>query len=175
MRIIAGKYRGRKLKEFKGYDVRPTSDRAREALFNILGNISGDGFLDLFCGTGAIGLEAASRGAGRVTLVDASEESVKLAKENAAILGADVTVAKADAAAFIGRTYEKFDYIFLDPPYAFDASPVIGAITKSGALNVGGLIIYEHSGESKAAANGLKLIDSRRYGVATFDFYEVEQ
>ena len=104
MRIIAGKYRGRKLKEFKGYDVRPTSDRAREALFNILGNISGDGFLDLFCGTGAIGLEAASRGAGRVTLVDASEESVKLAKENAAILGADVTVAKADAAALIGRT-----------------------------------------------------------------------
>ena len=169
MRIIAGKYRGRKLKEFKGYDVRPTSDRAREALFNILGNISGDGFLDLFCGTGALLSPLSTQ------QVDASEESVKLAKENAAILGADVTVAKADAAAFVGRTYEKFDYIFLDPPYAFDASPVIGAIVKSGALNVGGLIIYEHSGESKAAANGLKLIDSRRYGVATFDFYEVEQ
>ena len=56
MRIIAGLYRGRKLKEFKGNDVRPTSDRAREALFNILGNISGDSFLDLYCGTGAVGL-----------------------------------------------------------------------------------------------------------------------
>ena len=111
MRIIAGLYRGRKLKEFKGNDVRPTSDRAREALFNILGNISGDSFLDLYCGTGAVGLEAASRGAGKVTLVDLSKESVALSRDNAGTLNAGVQTVNSDALSFVARLKEKYDYI----------------------------------------------------------------
>ena len=158
MRIIAGLYRGRKLKEFKGNDVRPTSDRAREALFNILGNISGDSFLDLYCGTGAVGLEAASRGAGKVTLVDLSKESVALSRDNAGTLNAGVQTVNSDALSFVTRLKEKYDYIFLDPPYAENA-----------------YIIYEHSGESRGDLCGLKIVDTRRYGVATFDFYEVKK
>lgn len=174
MRIIAGKFRGRKLKEFKGRDVRPTSDRAREALFNILGNISEDRFLDLFCGTGAIGLEASSRGAGKVTLVDASKDSVGLAKENALTLKADVTVINSDAIAFVTRSSEKYDYVFLDPPYDYDAQGVLTAIAESGIAR-GGTVIYERSVETESkSARGLKLVDTRRYGVAAFDFYEVE-
>ena len=103
MRIIAGLYRGRKLKEFNGREVRPTSDRAREALFNILGNISGDSFLDLYCGTGAVGLEAASRGAENDTLVDLAKESVTLSRENAKTLDANVRIVNSDALSFVAR------------------------------------------------------------------------
>ena len=87
MRIIAGKHRGRVLKEFNGRDIRPTSDRAKEALFNILQfDVAGCSFLDLYSGTGGIGLEAISRGAEKVVFVDNSRESVKLLKENLAYL-----------------------------------------------------------------------------------------
>ncbi len=174
MRIIAGLYRGRKLKEFKGNDVRPTSDRAREALFNILGNISGDSFLDLYCGTGAVGLEAASRGAGKVTLVDLSKESVALSRDNAGTLNAGVQTVNSDALSFVTRLKEKYDYIFLDPPYAANAEEVLAAIAKNEILK-NAYIIYEHSGESRGDLCGLKIVDTRRYGVATFDFYEVKK
>ena len=87
MRIIAGKYKGRTLFEFKGYDIRPTSDRARESLFDILQlKVPGCAFLDLFCGTGAVGIEALSRGAKKAVLNDVSRESVKIAKQNKRIL-----------------------------------------------------------------------------------------
>lgn len=174
MRIIAGLYRGRKLKEFNGREVRPTSDRAREALFNILGNISGDSFLDLYCGTGAVGLEAASRGAEKVTLVDTSKESVTLSRDNAKTLNADVRIVNSDALSFVTRLKEKYDYIFLDPPYAANAEDVLAAIAENEYLK-NAYIIYEHSGESRGDLCGLKIVDTRRYGVATFDFYEVKK
>ena len=99
MRIVGGKYKGRRLAEFKGRDIRPTSDQTRESLFNILQfRIYGKSFLDLFCGTGAVGIEAYSRGAGKVVLNDVSRESVKLAKANLEKLGiADVEVKTSDA------------------------------------------------------------------------------
>ena len=113
MRIIAGKHRGRVLKEFNGREIRPTSDRAKEALFNILQfDIAGSEFLDLYSGTGGIGLEALSRGAERVVFVDNSRESVKLLKENLAYLKEQAEVVESDALSFVSLTKDKFDLIF---------------------------------------------------------------
>lgn len=174
MRIIAGKHRGRVLKEFKGRDIRPTSDRAKEALFNILQfEISGCTFLDLYSGTGGIGLEAISRGAEKVVFVDNSKESVKLLKENLAYLKESAEVVEADADSYVVTAKSKFDFVFLDPPYATDARSVAEKIAKNGLMKKGGRIIYEHSGKSFGDLNGLKLVDARNYGIAVFDFYEV--
>ena len=175
MRIISGKHGGRKLKEFSGNAVRPTSDRAKEALFNILGNISDLSFLDLFSGTGSIGIEALSRGATPVTLVDCADDSVKLAKENLKTIGESATVVKSDAYAFLKRTDCSYDIIFLDPPYKENAISALEIIVGNGLLKEGGLLVYEHSGEGISAPEGLKLKDSRRYGIATFDFFTLER
>lgn len=171
MRIISGKHGGRKLKEFSGREVRPTSDRAKEALFNILGNVSGLSFLDLFAGTGAIGIEALSRGATPVTLVDDSAESIKIEKDNLNAIGERATVVKADAYDFLKRTEYAYDIIFLDPPYKENAFAALEIVSERNLLKNGGLLIYEHSGEGIVPPVGLKLYDSRKYGVAHFDFY----
>ena len=173
MRIIAGKHGGRKLKEFKGGDVRPTSDRAREALFNILGNISESSFLDLFSGTGAIGLEAISRGACPVTMVDMSRESVTLIKENLSMLKETANIYTEDAYSFVKRTHVKYDFIFLDPPYVENAEGILESIAERKLLNDGGLLIYEHSIEKPFKSDKMHLIDSRHYGIAVFDFYSL--
>lgn len=174
MRVIAGKHRGRVLKEFKGREIRPTSDRAKEALFNILQfDIAGCAFLDLYSGTGGIGIEAISRGAEKVVFVDNSEESIKLLKENLKYLKEEAEVVRSDAAAYIACSRTKFDFIFLDPPYHDDAKPLITAIAERGILNDGGRIIYEHSDGSCGDIEGVKLVDTRNYGIAVFDFYEV--
>ncbi len=173
MRIVAGKHRGRVLKEFKGRDIRPTSDRAKEALFNILQfDIAGCCFLDLYSGTGGIGLEAISRGAEKVVFVDNSRESVKLLKENLAYLKEKAEIYEGDALAYVSAPAGKFDFVFLDPPYAVDANAVVTAIAKNGLLRDGGRIIYEHSGKSLGDIDGVRLVDSRTYGIAIFDFYE---
>lgn len=173
MRIVAGKHRGRVLKEFKGRDIRPTSDRAKEALFNILQfDIAGCCFLDLYSGTGGIGLEAISRGAEKVVFVDNSRESVKLLKENLVYLKEKAEIYEGDALAYVSSPAGKFDFVFLDPPYAVNANAVVTAIAKNGLLKEGGRIIYEHSGKSLGDIDGVRIVDSRAYGIAVFDFYE---
>lgn len=175
MRVIAGKHRSRPLAEFKGRDIRPTADRAKEALFNILQNrISGCVFLDLYAGTGGIGIEAISRGAKKVVFVDMAKESVMLIKRNLEYLKEQAEVIKSDALSFVKTSRETFDIIFLDPPYAIDASEVLSEIGKSGILSKGGVIIYERCEKTPFNAAGLTLKDSRRYGVAVFDFYTLE-
>ena len=115
MRIISGKHGGRVLKSFKGDAVRSTSDRAKEALFNIFKDkIFGSKFLDLFCGSGSVGIEALSRGA-IVTMCDVSKESVALTKANLALIKEDCVVVNADALSFLSSVKEKFDFIFIDP------------------------------------------------------------
>lgn len=173
MRIIAGKHRGRTLKEFKGRDIRPTSDRAKEALFNIIQfDVAGSSFLDLFSGTGGIGLEAISRGAEKVVFADNSKDSIKLLKENLAYLKEKAEIYEGDALSYVLTTKETFDLVFLDPPYALDARLIVKAVKDNGLLNNGGKIIYEHSGKSCGEIEGLRLIDTRIYGIAVFDFYE---
>ena len=176
MRIIAGKYRGRVLKEFKGREIRPTADRAKEAIFNILQTeIYGSSFLDLFCGTGNMGVEAISRGAEKVAMVDSSKESVAIAKFNVDMIKESAQVVLTDALTFVSSTREKFDIIFLDPPYDIDGTPVLEAIAENKILNDGGLVIYEHSEDFKIGeVKGLTRTSTRKYGVAHFEFYVEE-
>lgn len=172
MRIISGKHGGRKLKSFDGDEVRPTSDRAKEALFNILGNIGGKSFLDLYSGTGAIAIEALSRGAYPVTLVDVADKSIAIERANLKAIGESANVVKSRAKDFLRRTSDKYDIIFLDPPYIEVVNDVIGLIVERKALKDGGVIVYEHSGEKTVEVEGLRLKDKRKYGIAVFDFYE---
>ena len=173
MRIVGGKFKGRTLSEFKGKDVRPTSDQTRESLFNILQfRISGKSFLDLFCGTGAVGIEAYSRGASRVTLNDISRDSVKFAKENLARLKiSDIEVVTSDALSFLKSGAEKYDYIFIDAPYASDAGEkAINLALKR--LEKGGEIIYENEKPPESVPCGAVLSDERKYGRARLYFYK---
>ena len=175
MRIIAGKNKGKKLKSFSGSDVRPTSDRARESLFNILStSVLGCDFLDLCSGTGAMGIEAHSRGASSVTFVDSSRESMKLCKENASSVNLNQTFVISDAISFLKTTNSKFDIIFFDPPYAYsNAREVLTLVKENALLKDGGRFIYEHEKSTvPPEVEGLKIVDSRKYGIAVFDFYE---
>ena len=176
MRIIAGKHRGRVLKEFKGRDIRPTADRAKEAIFNILQtDIVGSVFLDLFTGTGNMGIEALSRGAEKAVMVDSSKESVAIAQFNANLIKENSEIVCADALTFVLSTRQKFDIIFLDPPYNTDATPVLEGIAQNRLLNEGGIVIYEHSEDFKVGEiKGLNHFNTRKYGVAHFEFYGEE-
>ncbi len=120
MRIIAGNARGKKLRTLEGDAVRPTSDRVKEALFNILQfRIEGRTFLDLFAGSGQIGLEAFSRGAERAVLVDSSRRAVSVIEENVSAVKAEAAakVVNADSTMYIKHPADKFDVAFIDPPY----------------------------------------------------------
>ncbi|HIR85475.1 MAG TPA: 16S rRNA (guanine(966)-N(2))-methyltransferase RsmD [Candidatus Galloscillospira excrementavium] len=121
MRVITGTARGRRLKELPGRETRPTTDKVKESIFNIIQfDIEGRNTLDLFAGTGQLGIEALSRGAARCTFVDARREAAALVRENLAHCGlADrARVVQGDALAFLTGCREKFGLVFLDPPYA---------------------------------------------------------
>ncbi len=120
MRIVAGTARGRKLKELPGLDTRPTTDKVKESMFNIVQfDIEGRRVLDLFAGTGQLGCEALSRGAAYVTFVDQSREAVKVVKENAALVADPdaFEVLQRDALGYVESRPGKFGLVFLDPPY----------------------------------------------------------
>ncbi|NCA67118.1 MAG: 16S rRNA (guanine(966)-N(2))-methyltransferase RsmD [Clostridia bacterium] len=173
MRIIAGKYRGRKLNTPNGQDVRPTSDRVRENIFNIIQwRIAGSAVLDLFAGTGAMGIEAISRGATAV-FNDKDMSSVALIKDNLIYLNEKAEVFNLDYAAALSRLKgRQFDTIFLDPPYALDATNVINIINENKLLKKNGLIVYEHSAEKQYEYTGFTVADSRKYGTVAVDFLE---
>lgn len=144
MRVITGTARGRKLKTPENYDIRPTTDNVKEALFNILQfDIEGRRVLDLFAGTGQLGIEALSRGASEVVFVDQSRESVRIVKENLKACGMSAPVFQTNALDFL-RSCGTFDLIFVDPPY--DAGlyePVLNAINSVDNLSDGGIIVCE--------------------------------
>lgn len=169
MRIIGGNLKGRTLYGFRGEDIRPTSDNARESLFNILGDVSGANFLDLFSGTGAVGIEALSRGAA-VTFNDCDSESVNLTKANLKKVGISGEVCCSDALSFIKSSRKKFDVIFLDPPYKSPKIPeFLNAV--SGILKDGGTVVFENENPFYGTAQGLVLTDVRRYGRAVLNFF----
>lgn len=160
MRVIAGEYRGRVLKNPQGLQTRPTSDRLRETLFNVLApRLDGARFLDLCAGTGAIGIEALSRGAAFVTFVDRVHKMCGLVEENLDLLGVPeemTEVVKSDAAEYLKRTREgghewragtePWDVIYFDPPYASDYLSVIKELGAHAAalLREGGVFVVEH-------------------------------
>jgi 16S rRNA (guanine966-N2)-methyltransferase len=162
MRIIAGKFRRRKLKSPPSLATRPTSDRLRETLFNILApQIEAARFLDLCAGTGAVGIEALSRGAAHVTFVDQSQKMCALIEANAQALKIDdqeFDVITSEATKFLARCAKKglqpFDIVFFDPPYAADYEAVLNYVGEKTAvlLNEDGLMVVEHQKKKELAA-----------------------
>ena len=177
MRIIAGKYRGVPLYEFEGYEVRPTSDRAKESLFNILQfSIVGKSFLDLFCGSGSIGIEAISRGAERVVFTDGAKKSVELTRKNLSKIKENRDVILTDAIAYLSTVREKFDYIFIDPPYNSEVGEkALQIIDERKLLKNGGKSILEKDSELKVVPLGLEIVDVRKYGKAYLTFITAKE
>ena len=188
MRIIAGKYRGRKLKSPQSLATRPTSDRLRETLFNILApRIKGARFLDLCAGSGAVGIEALSRGAAHATLVDQSRRMCALIQANLEEFGLndeEREVVCSEASAFLRRRVKgiardkhgAFDIVFFDPPYATDYEVVLKTLgDKAGVLlAVEAIVVVEH--HKKRELNGelgsLHLYRSLQQGDSVLSFYE---
>jgi 16S rRNA (guanine966-N2)-methyltransferase len=152
MRIIAGLYKGRRLASAKGDWLRPTSDRNREFIFSYLGNlVDGAQVLDLFAGTGSLGIEALSRGASTAMFVDAAFQATLITKKNIEMLGVQAIVHKQDVKAFLKRTLNKVDIIFADPPYGFaEFAEILQIISTRGLLMERGLVVYEYSSRSAA-------------------------
>ena len=146
MRVITGKCRGRKLLEPVGKDVRPTTDQVKEALFNIIQfDVEGRKVLDLFAGTGQLGIEALSRGAAECVFVDSSRDSVRLVQENLRRCGLTARVVQCDSLGFL-RSGEKFDLVFIDPPYGsgLDAQ-AMEAVKAFDILSKGGIMIITYA------------------------------
>ncbi len=147
MRVITGTARGRRLKELQGKDTRPTTDMVKEGMFNILQfDIEGRRVLDLFAGTGQLGIEALSRGAVHATFVEQRNDAVKLIRENLELCEfTDVSrVVTGEALGFLSAVREKYDLIFLDPPYESDlAEKALAHIARHDLLTPHGIIMVE--------------------------------
>ena len=162
MRIVAGAQRGRRLVTPTGLEVRPTTDRVREAIFNALGSLGATEdarVLDLFAGSGALGIEALSRGAAHVTFVDSSPKALAAVRANLEACGAEdsTAVVRADALAYVERDGERVDLALLDPPYGFDDWPRL-----LGALRADVMVIESDRPIDPGAA--AEVVRERRYG-----------
>ncbi len=118
MRVVAGRYGGRRLRAPAGGATRPTADRVREAVFSMLGSVEGLRVLDLFAGSGALGIEAASRGAAGVTLVETDQRALDAIRQNLDAVGLEAEVVRRDALAYLSAGGGPFDLVFVDPPYS---------------------------------------------------------
>lgn len=180
MKIVAGKNRGNKLKSLKGLSIRPTSQKVREALFDILGiSIEGTYFLDLFAGTGAIGIEALSRGAQKVIFIEKEIKCIKIIKENLKKTknNQNSLVFKIDFLSGIKLLAKKnylLDFIFLDPPYNMGLANIsLLEISKLPILKKNSVVIVQHYKKEKVEENinNLKLFDQRKYGESYLSFF----
>ena len=187
MHIIAGKYKNRSISAPSGLETRPTSGRLRESVFNICQhNIEGAEFLDLFAGSGIMGLEALSRGAKRATFIDKGRESISAIRRNVQALGVETeaTVLQGDAIQRMKKLEEAgmhFDLIYVDPPYGLMdksdtcSSRVLSELDKGDLLKEGGMLFIEESQEAQPDGEGLTtlhLMSSRRMGRSTLLQYE---
>jgi 16S rRNA (guanine966-N2)-methyltransferase len=185
MRIIGGAHRGLALAGLGGGDpagaLRPTSDRVRESLFNLLAHggygepppPEGARVLDLFAGTGALGLEALSRGAAQATFVEQGQAALALIRRNLGRMRAEeaARVIARDATRLGRNPGEAFDLVFLDPPYGRGlGEKAVGSALAGGWVAPGGLVVWEE-GVNQAAPPGLTLLDARRYGDTMIAIY----
>jgi 16S rRNA (guanine966-N2)-methyltransferase len=167
VRVVAGSAGGRLLRAPDGTTTRPTSDRVREAMFNALGSldaIEGATVLDLYAGSGALGIEALSRGAVSATFLETAGAARRVIEDNLATTGlADrATVVAGDALGHLERTDQRFDLILADPPYGFEHWPELGAAA-SARLAIEGLLVAESDHEPDLGA-GVSVLRSKRYG-----------
>ena len=178
MRIIGGKFRSRVLAEFDGEDVRPTSDRVKESLFNILSlKLYGARVLDLFSGSGALGLESLSRGAREVCFNDCAKASIAILKKNLTALkitpnGEEAKVTNCDYLVCLQQVQGKFDIIFIDPPYRFDfGEKALQKIAERGLLSDNGIAVYERDRPLEGEVKGLEKYAERKYGKTYLTFF----
>lgn len=181
MRIVAGKFRGKNLTKSDHLKLRPTTDKNREALFNILTagkldfEIDGAKVLDICCGTGAVGFEALSRGAESVVFVDNSRPHLDLVKKNSEILGVknQVEIIFSDAKK-LPKNEKSFDLVFIDPPYEEDYEAIISNLLQNNWLQKNSLIVIERSSEKNPLQSfDFLQLDSRKYGATVFEFYKL--
>lgn len=166
-RIIAGAWGGRRLVTPAGSGTRPTSDRVREALFSSLrselGSLDGLRVLDLFAGSGALGLEAASRGASHVDLVESAKGAAAAIARNIADLGADATLHRTSAERFVATDRGPYDLVFVDPPYASEVGLVLSGLAR--LLDADGLVVVERSTRDAFVwPDGLEGVRDKSYG-----------
>lgn len=180
MRIISGKFKGRRIIAPKNLPVRPTTDLSKESLFNILNHqftFRELRVLDLFSGTGNISYEFASRGAEPIVSVDTDYGCVNFIKKTAQQFEMDITPIKSDVYKFLERTKTKYDIIFADPPYDFTQDQfekIVKMVFEHELLEDDGMLIIEHSPHTKM--NDLEHFSSnRKYGSSIFSFFEYEQ
>lgn len=179
MRIISGKHKGRRIVAPKKLPVRPTTDMAKEALFNIINNhfnFSDLNVLELFAGTGNIGYEFGSRGNTRVIAVDADYGCISFIRKTATELELDITPIKSDAFSYLERCNTTFDIIFADPPYDLSQENFEKIATQSFQKNIldeEGMLIIEHSKHTKLD-HVINFSFSKHYGGTTFSFFQYE-
>lgn len=177
MRVIAGEYKGRRLETPPDHSVRPTTDKVKEALFSILmENIWGSRVLDLFSGTGNLGIEALSRGAGSCVFADSARDSIRLIKSNIAHCGAQekAKVIPGDFKKTLMSLDEPFDIILLDPPYGKGfLAPAFELIRQQGLLAENGVIVAEHRKEEELPEelHGFHKVKERKYGIIKLSIY----
>jgi len=181
MRVIAGKYRGLRLRTLKGGNLRPTTDQMRETLFDVLGpSVENAAFLDAYAGTGAVGIEALSRGARDVVFIEHHRAAAQLIRQNLAALKIDTGYALLTCGVLKGlerleRDGERFDVIFLDPPYEEirEYHQTLRQLARSALLQPASVVVAEHSRHVELEENYLTLHRARllRHGDAQLAFY----
>lgn len=172
MRVISGEKKGKRLLENNYKHIRPTADKVKQALFTKLQFfVEGARVLDLFCGTGALGIEALSRGASEVIFVDSNVKSASLTKANLKNLGLEAKVVTADASKVIKESWGQFDLILLDPPYKSGLyEPTLKRIYDEHLLAEEGMIVCEHAKEDTFDYAPFKVVDEKRYGTTMLTF-----
>lgn len=179
MRIIAGKAGGLKLKSLKGREVRPTLDRVKESMFNIIAfYLPGAEVLDLFSGFGSLGIEALSRGAKKADFVEINKSHLKIVEDNLkkARLFDEAELFNQDVYLYIKSCSRKYDLIFMDPPYEEDmTAEAVNLILDNHLLKENGLIISEKSAAEKTEEfEGLSIIKNKRYGNSLLTIYKLK-
>jgi 16S rRNA (guanine966-N2)-methyltransferase len=174
VRIVAGSRKGAKIFAPKGLDTRPTGDRVREAVFNLVGPVDGASVLDLYAGSGAMGLEALSRGASSAVCVESDRDACNTIKRNLDKLGLEgAEIACVDVLRFLAAERRRFDLILVDPPYDVVESVAVRlALYLPAVLAQHGLVALESSSRDEPALPPLETRTSRRYGAARVTLFE---
>jgi 16S rRNA (guanine966-N2)-methyltransferase len=172
VRIVAGSFKGRRLVAPRGSRTRPTADRVREALFSMLGDVEGASVLDLYAGSGALGIEALSRGAESAVFVERDSQAVAAIERNLAAVGADARIVRQDVGRFLGRAEGTYDLVFCDPPYDF-ASRLAGALAERlPAVTPPGARIVTESDKRNPLELPFPLVTERSYGDTRIAIHE---